>query len=805
MTSANVVGIHGVKAPGSSGARPLPKVVLKLRDHSKDAVRALLIELFNNADDALFAMADKAGTNGEQAIYFEAMRELRLKKRNIVLATLGAAVRSFNDVGQNGNAKSEQGARTDADDLSLVDDEKLEYDVAVEAMVQRLRGKANNALDPLVQRLKHVYQLENAENSVMPLSPEILCNGFVEGCAELESDIKAKLVVFKLFERFVLTEMPKVYDDLNAILIAENVLPTIKRSVKRSAGAPNNSAASSTGGASSDEANSEQSALVTGHADDGSATVSLDALRQLLHPQGAVQVASSVNVSPIPRQDIVNTLSLFQSNGQDAINDYVSVNQAIDFNALLNARLGGDTTGKACNDVDSDLINLVSMLFEFILEDRQLHAEMRATISRLQIPILKVALLDKNFFNKGGHPARKLLNEIASAAIGWNPSKGDRKDRFKNKLEAIVDTITQDFTDDVQMFSALLAEFQDFVDSERKRGLLVEQRTRDSEKGRAASDDAKRAAQSIINKALEDHAVPDLGLELLRDGWSHVLVFHFLREGEDSKKWAECVSIVDDLVWSLCPDPNEPEARAKLLKLIPMLVKRLREGFKEVSFDDQKTKAFLTGLKDQHVLSLQALQQQIDLQATAVSLLDDEKSTGCLLDAASDQNDEVSALVASTLELEDDFKRLHEACGTADREAVGVESKVDETQSSKSEVDAPAAKLPKQQESIVLVEEQVDEADGSISDDSPFMQQVDRFVVGCWFEFAIDGKNERCKLAAIIKSTGKHIFVNRSGVKVFEKNRQELAKHLSSGSVQALNDGLLFDRALESIITNLRS
>ena len=202
---------------------------------------------------------------------------------------------------------------------------------------------------------------------------------------------------------------------------------------------------------------------------------------------------------------------------------------------------------------------------------------------------------------------------------------------------------------------------------------------------------------------------------------------------------------------------------------------------------------------------MQALQQQIDLQATAISLLDDKKIAGSLIDTASDQNDEVSALVASTLELEEDFKRLHEACGSAEQQVSDGDNSAAEEPQLQNQTDAQTAKLPKQQDSIVLVPEQETSVDGALSDDSPFMQQVDRFVVGCWFEFTIEGKNERCKLAAIIKSTGKHIFVNRSGVKGFEKNRQELAKHLSSGSVQALNDGLLFDRALESIITNLRS
>lgn len=246
-----------------------------------------------------------------------------------------------------------------------------------------------------------------------------------------------------------------------------------------------------------------------------------------------------------------------------------------------------------------------------------------------------------------------------------------------------------------------------------------------------------------------------------------------------------------ELVWSLCPDPNEPDARAKLLRSIPVLVKKLRSGFEEVALDESLSKALLSRLEDQHVLSLQALQQQVDLAETAANMSAQEPERLDAAELLAEQNDEVSDLVRSTLELEEDFKQLQEVCEQAD-----------EKQSSAKEQNE---KLPKKQEDVVLVEEQPNQATSEIADDSPFLQQVDRFVVGCWFEFAGGEASERCKLAAVIRSTGKHIFVNRAGVKVAEKTRVELGQDLKAGSLQVLNDGLLFDRALESIITNLRS
>ena len=120
-------------------------------------------------------------------------------------------------------------------------------------------------------------------------------------------------------------------------------------------------------------------------------------------------------------------------------------------------------------EIDDDVINLVSMLFEFILDDRTLPDSLKALIGRLQIPLLKVAVLDKTFFSRGSHPARRLLNEIASAAMGWGDQDEAQRDSLYQKIEQIVARLLNDFTDDPAIFSELLADFLAFIGDERRR------------------------------------------------------------------------------------------------------------------------------------------------------------------------------------------------------------------------------------------------------------------------------------------------------------------------------------------------
>lgn len=795
MSGVKVVGIHGHNPYQSTLAKALPDALVSLRELNKDRLQKLLRNLFDGADDALFAMADKASSNQEQVTYFDAMRELRIQKRHIATMTLKKVIESYNETGE-GSGRHTPVSKESIDELSLVKNDELEINVALEGMVTRLRNVAGERLDALQARVECLLECGKLNAEHVPCSPEILCSGFIESCAELDLEIKAKLIFMKLFERFVLAGMVNVYDELNAALVQKGVLPNYKKEyapVKQQSATPAPLDARAQGASSStyNEQDTQNN---------------FESLRQMLHSTD-VNVPSTMsqqqaNQHYFSHNELLSALSTFQASGSAAQSQLQAGTQLIDFHALFSqgTEKGTGSSAEACNAVDSDVINLVSMLFEFILEDRQLQPEMRALIARLQIPILKVAIIDRNFFNKGGHPARRLLNEIATAAVGWNPPKNDRRDRLKDKIEAIVDTILHDFQDDISMFDSLLADFVKFVDQDQRRGLLVEQRTKDSERGKAASELAKRDVQDFLNASMKGRPMPEFAVTLLRDAWSSVMVLHHLKAGTESDAWRSACSFVEELIWSLCPNPKESGARESLLKLIPSLVSRLREGLSEIAYDTLRTKALMKKLEDQHVLSLQALQQQVDLSnATrpAQDLSEQELSEA--------QDEVVADLVRATMELEDEF-------ASAMREEPADEPAQDKQNSGQG----ASHHLPSEHvepfetdhDEIVLVPPEKDEPAPTeilVDEHDPHVKQVDAFAVGCWFEFQDENdRTERCKLAAIIKASGKYIFVNRSGIKVAEKTRLGLATSLKKGSLQVLNDGLLFDRALESIITNLR-
>lgn len=773
MTDANVVHLNKVapQHPPISPVGRLPVALTQVRDKAAQQLKQALQGLFDSADDSLFEMADRATSNVEQNAFFEAMRDLRLKRKTIERGFLQKIFESFATLNQYEIGKAPLLDAVSFDALSLVQNDQLEESVAVDAMVSKVMNRDGMALGHLTARLNALVSKKIDEKN-NPLGPRALCEAFLEACRDLGVEIKVKLIIFKLFEKSVLGDLDQLYAEVNQQLITAGVLPELKstpprRNLERSAagrGARIDGVAVADGsGGVGDEGMQE----VFGVLQSLLAEVRGSGMPARELPAGAV---------PISSNDLMRLLSHIQQRlpGQSA-----AAADEFDLRNQLESLLGRASakSGKArvVGEVDEDVINLVSMLFEFILDDRTLPDSLKALIARLQIPMLKVAVLDKTFFSRGSHPARRLLNEIASAALGWVDQDDAQRDTLYQRIDQVVQRLLNDFADDPAIFAELLAEFVAFTGDERRRSDLLEQRTRDAEEGRAKSELARQQVEQALNQRLLGKTLPEAVVRLLQEAWSKVLMLTCLKHGVESEQWQTVLVTMDELVWSVEPH-DDPQARLRLLELVPGLLRSLREGLDSAGIDPFVTSEFFTRLEVLHVQAFQrfkrAMPAVVENAEASVPTLAEEAVQ--VLPAAD---------VASVLP-------LLELPASAELEPI----------------DEPA--MVEVVEEIILLapgERREQEVEAHLADDDEALLQVDGLRVGSWVEFQEDEEHKlRCKLAAVIKSTGKFIFVNRTGMKVLEKTRMGLAVEFRRNAIRLLDDALLFDRALESVIGNLR-
>lgn len=757
QNDANVVPLNksATEPSQTSFAGRVPAGLVAVRDKVAVQLRHAMQALFDNADDTLFEMADRAANNAEQSAYFEAMRDLRLKRKGIERGFLQKVFENFANLNQYEIGRAPVLDTVSYENLTLVQNDELEESVALDAMVAKVVSRDGVALTHLTTRFNTLVS-KKVEDKSNPLGPRQLCEAFLEACRGLGVEIKVKLIILKLFEKYVLADAEHLYAEANQTLIALGVLPELKSVPLRR---PPQRTVPSTQGAAPSAAAPEAGEQGSAQYMDADSQAAFAALRDLLSQvRGSAAPARSMpaDAVPISSNDLMRLLSHLQSHLPAQTIDEVDVRQHLDH--LLTRVSSKSGRSRVVGQVDEDVINLVSMLFEFILDDRTLPDSLKALIGRMQIPMLKVAVLDKTFFSRGSHPARRLLNEIASAALGWAEHSDGQRDHLYQKIEQVVMRLLNDFVDDPAIFSELLDEFISFTGDERRRSDLLEQRTRDAEEGRARAELARQDVEGVLNERLLGRTLPEVVVRLLQEAWSQVLLLTCLKHGTHSSEWEAALATMDDLIWSVEPH-EDPDSRLRLLEMVPQLLKSLREGLASAAFDPFSTGEFFSRLEGLHVQAFQRYKQVEE---------------------------------APLLDLEDDLPLLDDP------------------------LDAPVAVAPAavQPAMVAVVEEIVlaspeparaVEPEEAFADDDESLRKVDDLRVGSWVEIQEDEEHKlRCKLAAVIRPSGRYIFVNRTGMKVLEKTRMSLAVEFRRNAVRLLDDALLFDRALESVIGNLR-
>ncbi|WP_052480929.1 DUF1631 domain-containing protein [Gilvimarinus agarilyticus] len=765
----------------------MPAAMHALREKARQSLQGLLRNLFDKADDALFELADQATNNHEQNLYFDSMRQVRLHRKDteadfFYQIDVGFARIMDAQAFPEPNSDDES---TNLDNLALVANDELEEMVASETMVNRANEQYSERVQHLTLRMDQlvpvkVYQKNN------PVGCDAVCTAFVTASSGIDIDVKARLVLLKLFDRLVMCQLGTLYDELNQHLIEANILPSLR------GGAVARKTKSS---ASKSAERPQQSNTHEGdQGQDENAEELLGTLRELLKAQGgsAAQSQAAPAGPSLSSQDLLSILTLAQQRSapQASASHTLSADDIKTQVGHLLAR--GGAGERQINDIDEDVINLVSMMFEFILEDRSLAAPMKAQLARLQIPMIKVAVADKSFFGKGGHPARRLLNEMATAALGWQDTGEENrgKDMLYRQIDQTVAKVLSDFSKDVGIFDSLLLEFRAFQEKEKRRSKILEQRTIDAEDGKAKSQRARADVDAALEEVTAGVALPTAAAELLASAWSNVLFITCLKQGPESETFAKQLQTARELVWSTTAVMTG-DNRQRLLKLVPRLLAELRNGLEDIAFNPYQMGQLFKSLEKLHLEILRSKPKAAAPEAAAPP--DKPESTPPLSQepeavTRAKQPEVPAAPVVAEPSVPDTVAVVET-----------LEPDYGKTAEEKPEPVSPAVA------SAEVVEPTVADTASTDDIDTQHLALVSNLTQGSWFEMvSASGEAYRCRLAAIIKPTGKYIFVNRTGMKVAEEDRPSLAKALKEGRIRVLDDGMLFDRALESVIGSLR-
>jgi hypothetical protein len=312
---------------------------------------------------------------------------------------------------------------------------------------------------------------------------------------------------------------------------------------------------------------------------------------------------------------------LLQSVGEFQLHDLQGVGPAGDFSTMpipeSVSALRQELISKSTRVVDKLTIELVGMLFDHVMQDKQVPAEIKARISRLQFPVLKAALMDAAFFASSAHPARKLIDRIAGTSAGWEPY-GDDNQKYLREVDRVVGDVLKNFETDITVFERLYGEFDKFVSDIQPEDSDPVSRAKKALEAAEKHEILTINTTIQVRRAFERVDLEPYIKEFLLGAWVKVLVAATVRS-ETQPGFAKAFrEVIHELVWSVQPKAST-EDRNKLVKLIPNMVRVLRDGLALINVPERERDLFFSQLMESHAMAVKPVDQATYIKSSLLA------------------------------------------------------------------------------------------------------------------------------------------------------------------------------------------
>lgn len=273
-------------------------------------------------------------------------------------------------------------------------------------------------------------------------------------------------------------------------------------------------------------------------------------------------------------------------------------------NLIMEQRPSLNEMAKGMNE--QMIIDVVAMLFDFILRDDQVPAEVRAQLGRLQFLVLKIALMDPELFTQKHHPARVLVNRIGSISLGLEKA-GANTEAMVAEIRQIIERLLADEHENVGLFSRMLDEFDTFIARQlRSADEKIERAVAALETAENRTLHFARTTASIA-EALQGLTLDPYLHNFLLNAWAHAVE----RATRDDIARAEKYwMLIPDLIWSIAPKVSKAE-RDQLLVQIPGMLRTLREGIERIGWDTGQQQSLINWLIDAHTHAMRVSSTQV--------------------------------------------------------------------------------------------------------------------------------------------------------------------------------------------------
>jgi hypothetical protein len=527
-----------------------------------------------------------------------------------------------------------------ADELSLVHDHEIEETSALTDAATRAELSNSLPLFLLGQRFGVLAGRPAFDAETLPVGPQALCRSIRRAVERIDLDVNVRLLMYRAFEKNVMRDFGSLVEQINGDLARHGVLPNLQYVPVRARRTAQNAEVARTGGAGDsklklDEAPAPSPAATAAEAaaaasrppsrlpqgyksaaeeraekarqalallkqvaethggalasDEGYAVLRqlLGGRRQLLGKLGSVRERDGEE-SPrhmVNAHDLQDALRSMQtrppapvmSQGRSTPRNINHLKQ--DLLALLR-RVSPNQEAPALSDEHNDAIDLVAMLYENLVRDIRPNSTVSNMLTKLQVPMMRVALQDRSFFTRQDHPARQMLNAVAETGNDWL-SEDDADGPLVGQLNSIVDRAVAEYRGDSGVFHQVLTELMGHLQTLSRKAEVAERRHVEAAQGKERLTLARDRATRSVEALLKGQKLPRFTRTMLSQAWTDVMALTALRQGEDSTQWRHQLLVAEKLMSIAQRSPRAPVEPPD-----PELQRDIEEGLTKVGYPE---------------------------------------------------------------------------------------------------------------------------------------------------------------------------------------------------------------------------
>ncbi len=522
----------------------------------------LINQMLNSADKKLFDLAEKATSNEDRMKFMDCTRIFRTDKNDIrhhFFLNLNNSLTSLKEnltVDENG-------------ELSLVDQDEMEEMVAITTMHAQAMNSFGDEVNNLEARLEYLELMSEKSIVKESLDPKHICEVFQKTIENIDMDIEVKLVFYKLFDQEVCSKLGVMYKTANQIFIGHGVLPEIILKTMKQADVENDGDEISTQVASYyDPKNNVATDFIPRTNNDFARIVNEFMTGEMTITGEELQLPDSFLRAPTQRdlngkncyerKEVVKALSSLQrkiTSLHEGKENLTAEQIKQELVADISNEHGG-IVDKQVNLLDERSIDFVGMMFSAIADDADVSEIMTNLIYHLQIPVMKIAMIDRSLFDSQPHPARVTVDLLTTAGMGINA----KDDHLYYELEQIVDNVLEKFDIDLATFEKAVEDLGSIIKKEEQ---LTAETERQQQK-KILQEHARSIVITQLKMVSFEKQIPDKVRPLVLKHWSTLMLNRYIRYGRNSEPWLQAVMLLKLLL--KCIQPVKFPSQYDLLK-----------------------------------------------------------------------------------------------------------------------------------------------------------------------------------------------------------------------------------------------